>query len=74
MRDERLQEWVSTWVEAGAKLEAMRRAELEAMTDDDVRRHVDDLFSGSYPRDLPERAESGLVEQQRQFARLHRRK
>lgn len=74
MRDELLHEWVATWVETGAILEAMRRADLEAMTDDDVRRHVDDLFSGSYPLDLPKRAESGLVEQQRRFARLHRRK
>lgn len=74
MLHESLKQWAATWVKTGKLLGALRRAELEAMTDDDVRRHVADLFSGSYPFDLPERTESGLVEQQREFARLHRRK
>jgi len=43
------------------------------MTDDDVRSAIADLFSGPLPPDLPARATSGLVEQQRLFAILRRR-
>lgn len=75
MKDEPLQKsWAETWARAGREMDALRRAELESMTDDDVRRYVDDLFSGSYPFEVPARAGSGLVEQQRWFARLHRRR
>jgi hypothetical protein len=52
----------------------MKRAELKAMTDDDVRDHVRALFTGWHPPVSPEGEESGLVEQQRWFARLHRRR
>lgn len=74
MKDEPLQKWTETWARADRAMEALRRAELEAMTDDDVRRWVDDLFSGSYPFDIPVRLGSGLVEQQRWFTRLHGRR
>jgi hypothetical protein len=74
MSDELIRKWVETWAEAGKALEAMKRAELEAMTDDDVRDHVRALFTGWYPPVPPTGEESGLVEQQRWFARLHRRK
>ncbi|MEW6688991.1 MAG: hypothetical protein AB1452_07875 [Pseudomonadota bacterium] len=62
---------VMIWAEAGPALEAMKRRELEAMTDDDVRSHVEALFTGPYPSDLPPRLDSGLVEQQRWFAKAH---
>lgn len=71
MSDALLRNWVETWDRAGKEMGAIRRRELEAMTDDDVRRHVEALFSGNYPRDLPPRLESGLVEQQVWFAKLH---
>ena len=46
MSDELIRKWVETWAEAGRALEAMKRAELEALTDDDVRDHVRALFTG----------------------------
>ena len=65
-----LRNWVETWTRAGPELDAIRRGELEALTDDDVRRIVQNLMSVSLPPDLPIRLDSGLVEQQRWFARL----
>jgi hypothetical protein len=73
MSDVELKQWAETWERAGRELTTLRRRELQAMTDDDVRRAVAELFSGQLPRDLPPRATSGLVEQQRLFAVLHRR-
>lgn len=72
-RDEDVKRWIEIWREAGSTLEAQRRRDLEALTDDDVRRAVADLFSMSLPEDLPPRTGSGLVEQQRLFARLRQR-
>jgi len=71
--DGELKRWADTWQRAGRELSALRRIELQAMTDDDVRRAVADLFSGPLPPDLPERSTSGLIEQQRLFAVLRRR-
>ena len=71
--DALLRRWAENWERAGKVMEAMRRHALEAMTDEDVRRHVADIFSGPYPYDLPPRTESGLVEQQRLFAKLRTR-
>lgn len=65
---------VRTWIEAGAELERVRWRELEAMTDDEAREAVLDLLTMPLPPDLPPRFESGLVEQQRWFARLRRAK
>lgn len=73
MSDVELKQWAETWERAGRELSALRRRELQAMTDDDVRRAVAELFSGPPPPDLPPRATSGLVEQQRLFAILRRR-
>jgi hypothetical protein len=73
MSDKLIRKWVETWAEAGKALEAMKRQELEAMTDEDVRDHVRALFTGWYPPESLPGAESGLVEQQRWFGRLHRR-
>ena len=65
-----LRNWVETWTRAGPELDAIRRGELEALTDDDVRRIVQNLMSVPLPPDVPMRQDSGLVEQQRWFARL----
>ena len=73
MSDGNLKRWAVTWDRASSALAQIHRRELEAMTDDDVRRAVSDLFSGAVPADLPPRTTSGLVEQQRLFALLRRR-
>ena len=73
MSDVELKRWAETWERARGELSALRRRELQAMTDDDVRSAIADLFSGPLPPDLPARATSGLVEQQRLFAILRRR-
>ncbi len=73
MSDARLRAWVQNWIELGPILEAIKRRELEAMTDADVRAHVHSLFSGWYPTDAAVKLDSGMVEQQRWFAKAHRR-
>lgn len=73
MSDTDIKRWAETWASAGRALEALRRRELQAMTDDDVRRAIADIFSGPMPADLPPRTDSGLVEQQRLFASLRQR-
>ena len=70
MNDADLKRWAATWESAGRALDALRRRELEAMTDDDIRRAIADIFSGAPPDDAPPRMSSGLVEQQRLFASL----
>jgi hypothetical protein len=65
-----LRKWVETWKRAGPELDAIRRRELEALTDNDIRRIVQNLMSVPLPPDLPMRLDSGLVEQQRWFACL----
>jgi hypothetical protein len=72
MDRETMRKLVRIWDQAGPELEAIKRQELEAMTDADVRAHVEALFSVWYPVELAQRTESGLVEQQRWFARAHR--
>ncbi len=72
MSDANLKRWAQTWTSAGDALEALHRRELAAMTDDDVRRAVADLFSDAPDLDLPPRTTSGLVEQQRLFALLRK--
>jgi hypothetical protein len=71
--DADIKRWAETWERAGRELSALRRRELIAMTDDDVRRAVADLFSAPLSPDLPPRTTSGLVEQQRLFAILRPR-
>ena len=73
MNDADIKRWSDTWASAGPALDALRRRELQAMTDDDVRRAIADIFSGTLLADLPQRTTSGLVEQQRLFASLRRR-
>jgi len=70
MSTDLLRKWVETWTRAGPELDAIRRRELEALTDDDIRQIVQNLMSVPLPPDLPMRLDSGLVEQQRWIARL----
>ena len=70
MSTDLLRKWVETWTRAGPELDAIRRRELEALSDDDIRQIVQNLMSVPLPPDLPMRLDSGLVEQQRWFARL----
>ena len=71
MSDAQTRAWVQNWIELGPVLEAIKHRELEAMTDADVRAHVNALFTGCNPADFPPKLDSGLVEQQRWFARAH---
>lgn len=65
---------VRTWDQAGPELEAIKRRELEAMTDDQAREAAADLLSFPLPADLPTRLDSGLVEQQYWFSKFHSRR
>jgi len=65
---------VRTWDQAGPELEAIKRRELEAMTDDQAREAAADLLSFPLPADLPPRLDSGLVEQQYWFSKFHSRR
>jgi hypothetical protein len=72
MNDPAIKRWADGWEAAGQALEALRRKHLRAMSDADVRRAIADLFEGSARFDPHPRTTSGLVEQQRLFARLRR--
>lgn len=63
--------WVKTWQDAGPRLEAIRRRELRALNAYDAI----SLLCGPADYTVPPRAPkatSGLVEQQRLFARMRR--
>ena len=70
MSDEDLKRWAETWERAGRELALLRRRELENMTDEQVKAAALDLLTMPLPEGLPERRESGLVDQQRLFSRL----
>ncbi len=74
MSDSQLRAWVKNWIELGPILEDIRRRELEAMTDEQIREAAFDMLTFPIPADLPPRLESGLVEQQRWFSKLHPKK
>jgi len=65
---------VRVWDQAGPELEAIKRRELEAMTDDQAREAAADLLTFPLPADLPPRLDSGLVEQQYWFSKFHSRR
>jgi hypothetical protein len=71
--DAELKRRAETWERAGRELAALRRRELRAKMDDDVRSAGAELFSGIAPDHLPPRTTSGLVEQQRPFAAIRKR-
>jgi hypothetical protein len=70
MSDQLLRDWVETWARAGPELEAVRRREIAALTDEDIRQILQNLFSVPLSAPSPPRSSSGLVEQQHWFARL----
>lgn len=73
MNDPLLRQWAATWARAGKELAEIERRELGAMTDEQARAEAVALLSMPLPLDLPERNSSGLVEQQRWFAKLRAR-
>ncbi len=62
--------WVQNWIELGPILEAIKRRELEAMTDQQASEAAADMLSFPLPADLPPRLSSGLAEQQYWFSRF----
>ena len=74
MSDAQLRKWAETWARAGVDLEAIKRHELQAMSDEDAKEAALDVLSMPLPEDLPTRPGSGLVDQQRWFARIRARK
>ncbi|MSQ48864.1 MAG: hypothetical protein EXR30_00565 [Betaproteobacteria bacterium] len=73
MDRETMRKLVRIWDQAGPELEAIRRRELEAMTDEQVREAALDLLTFPLPTDLPPRLSSGLVEQQYWFSKFRSR-
>lgn len=69
---EQIRQWVETWKRAGPELEAIRRRELQAMTDVQASAAAADVLMFPLPDEMPLREGSGLVEQQRRFAALRR--
>jgi hypothetical protein len=70
MSEELLRDWVEVWARAGPELDAIRHREIEALTDEDIREILQNFFSVPLTPDAQLRRDSGLVEQQRWFARL----
>ena len=64
--DALLRRWVATWIKAGPKLEAIRRRELRALSDQERMRIADELLQIGFRFARP-RPTSGLVQQQRWF-------
>jgi len=64
--------WARTWQATGEALEAIRRAELRTLTPEKALQAIDNLLSlgAGWPLSAERRRTSGLVEQQRLFARL----
>jgi hypothetical protein len=64
--------WARTWQATGKALEAIRRAELRALTPEKALQATDNLLSlgAGLPLSAERRGASGLVEQQQLFARL----
>lgn len=61
--------WVEAWIQAGRKLEAIRRRRLREFVHADHVQEIDDLLDIACRFAQPRRT-SGLVEQQRLFAQL----
>ena len=71
MDRETMRKLVRIWDQAGPELEAIKRRELEAMTDEQAREAAADLLTFPLPADLPPRLDSGLVKQQYWFSKFH---
>lgn len=64
--------WVRTWQVAGPLLAEIERRELAQMTDEERQQAIEDVLS-IVPPDAEVPTTSGLVEQQKWFAKLHRK-
>lgn len=69
MDEERLVAWVNAWKQAGPALERQRDSEVRGT---DTRQSLESLAAcfERAVRDVPARADSGLVEQQRWFQKI----
>ncbi|MGQ0655445.1 MAG: hypothetical protein ACT4P4_24825 [Betaproteobacteria bacterium] len=74
MTEEQMRALAKAWDHAGPALEAVKRRELEAMTDEDARLAASDLLAFPLCPDLPLRPSSGLVDQQYWFSRSRSRR
>jgi len=70
MSDPLVRKWVETWMRAGKELAEIERRELEQMTDEQATEAALDLLSFPLREEMPAPATSGLVEQQRWFAKF----
>jgi len=71
MSDALLRKWVETWKAAGPELAEIERRELEQMTDEEAKEAAIAVLTLPLREDPPDSDGSGLVEQQRWFAKLH---
>lgn len=70
--DRDTEKWVRTWQTAGPLLAEIERRELAQMTDEEWRQAVEDVLS-VIPPDAEVPMTSGLVEQQKWFAKLRQK-
>jgi len=70
--DRNTEKWVRTWQTAGPLLAEIERRELEQMTDQEWQQAVEDVLS-VIPPDAEVPTTSGLVEQQKCFAKLRQK-
>lgn len=70
--DHDTQRWVRTWQAAGPLLAEIERRELAQMTDYERQQAIEDLLS-VVPPDSEVHTTSGLVEQQKWFAKLRQK-
>jgi uncharacterized protein YaaW (UPF0174 family) len=70
--DRDTEQWVRTWQVAGPLLAEIERRELEQMTEEEWQQAVEDVLS-VLPPDAEVPITSGLVEQQKWFAKMHRK-
>jgi hypothetical protein len=66
---EMMQLWVRTWKEAGPRLEAIRRREIQEADNLQVLASLESAFNHAL-RTLPPRPSSGLIEMQKWLATL----
>ena len=68
-----IKRWVETWKFAGPELERIKREELRALSEDEILQRISRVMDSRvrYAWRRPERLlSSGLIEQQRLFAKL----
>lgn len=72
MSDAILRQWAATWAQAGQEMAELERRALETMTDAEAAAAAIAVLSSPVPPGAGETGTSGLVEQQRSFARLRK--